>query len=97
MTSEQIAAFVGREMKLVAEALDTFIIAGFVERLHNPTHAARMYLLVVHGPEGKGLNRLLELASTRQGRHEILKVLNSGASRSEEQARRLQLIKGASA
>ena len=48
-------------MKVVAEALDRFIDAGFMERLHNPTHAARMYLLVVHGPEGKGLDRLLEL------------------------------------
>src|SRR5581483_3840065 len=65
LTSEQIAAFVGRDMKVVAEALETFIAAGFVERLHNPTHAARMYLLVVHGPEGKDLNRLLELACTR--------------------------------
>ena len=62
LTSEQIAAFVGHDMKLVAEALDAFVAAGFVERLHNPTHAARMYLLVVHGPEDKGLKTLLELA-----------------------------------
>lgn len=97
LTSEQIAAFVGRDMKLVAEALDAFIAAGFVERLHNPTHAARMYLLVVHGLEGKGLKTLLELASTRQGRHEILEALDSGRSRSEGQARCLRLIKSASA
>lgn len=84
-------------MKLVAEALDIFIAAGFVERLHNPTHAARMYLLVVHGLEGKGLKTLLELASTRQGRHEILEALNSGRSRTEGQARRLPLIRSASA
>jgi hypothetical protein len=84
-------------MKLVAEALDTFIAAGLVERLHNPTHAARLYLLAVHGPEDEGLKTLLELACTRQGRHEILEALNSGRSRTEEQARRLQLIKSASA
>ena len=85
-------------MKLVGQALDGFIAAGFVERLHNPTHAARMYLLIaVHGPEDKNLKRLLELASTRQGRHEILEVLNSGTSRAEGQARRLQLINSASA
>lgn len=90
LTSEQIAAFVGRDMKVVAEALDTFIAAGFVERLHNPTHAARMYLLVVHGPEGKGLKRLLELASTRQGRQEILAILNS---RNEPRAEHLRLVK----
>jgi DNA-binding MarR family transcriptional regulator len=91
LTSEQIAAFVGRDMKVVAEALDRFIDAGFMERLHNPTHAARMYLLVVHGPEGKGLDRLLELASTRQGRHEILAVLNS---RNQPLTEGLRLVKG---
>ena len=78
-------------MKVVAEALDRFIDAGFMERLHNPTHAVRMYLLVVHGPEGKGLQRLLELASTRPGRHEILAILNSrNGPRTED----LRLIKG---
>lgn len=97
LTSEQIAAFVGREMKLVADAMDAFIAAGFVERLHNPTHAARMYLLVVHGPKGKGLKTLLELASTRQGRHEILTVLNSGTSHAEGNAKHLRLVKGACA
>ena len=97
LTSEQIAAFVGRDMKLVAQALDAFIAAGFVERLHNPTHAARMYLLVVHGPEGKGLKTVLELASTRQGSCEILEILNSGSSRTEGKVQRMQLIKSASA
>jgi hypothetical protein len=93
LTSEQIAAFVGRDMKVVAEALDTFIAAGFVERVHNPTHAARMYLLVVHGPEGKGLNRLLELASTRQGQQEILAILNLSKSRNEQRTEHLPLVK----
>lgn len=91
LTSEQIAAFVGRDIKVVAEALDRFIDAGFMERLHNPTHATRMYLLVVHGPEGKGLQRLLELASTRPGRHEILAILNS---RNEPRTEDLRLVKG---
>jgi len=88
LTSQQIAAFVGRDMKVVAEALDAFIAAGFVERLQNPTHADRMYLLVVHGPEGKGLDRLLELASTRQGRQEILTILNSRNEPRPEHLRR---------
>ena len=95
LTSEQIAAFVGRDMKVVAEALETFIASGFVERLHNPTNAARMYLLVVHGgPEGEGLNRLLELACTRQGRQEILAILNSSNPRNERGREHLRLVKG---
>jgi DNA-binding MarR family transcriptional regulator len=93
LTSEQIAAFVGRDMKLVAQALDALIVAGFVERLHNPTHAARLYLLAVHGPEDKGLKTLLELAFTRQGRHEILAILNSSQSRNEQRTVRLGLVK----
>ena len=83
-------------MKLVAQALEAFIAAGIVERLHNPTHAARMYLLVVHGPKDTGLKTLLELASTRHGRQEILETLNS-SRRNEGQFKRLQLIKSASA
>jgi len=90
LTSQQIAAFVGRDMKVVAEALDAFIAAGFVERLQNPTHADRMYLLVVHGPEGKGLKKLLELASTRPGRQEVLAILNS---RNEPRTEHLRLVK----
>ena len=100
LTSEQIAAFVGRDMKLVAEALDIFIAAGLVERLHNPTHAARMYLLLlVHGPEGNGLKTLMELASTREGRHEILALLNSDKSHTQAKAKpkHLKLVKGACA
>lgn len=84
-------------MKLVAQALDAFIAVGLIERLHNSSHAARLYLLAVDGPKDKGLKRLLELASTRQGRHEILEALNSGNSRTEGRGQRLQLIKSASA
>lgn len=80
-------------MKVVAEALDRFIAAGFVERLHNPTHAARMCLLVVHGPEGRDLTRLLELACTRPGRQEILAILNSSNPRNEQRSEHLRLIK----
>jgi hypothetical protein len=32
LTNEQIAAFVGRDMKQVAQSLDTFIEAGLMER-----------------------------------------------------------------
>ena len=80
-------------MKLVDEALDAFIAAGFVERLHNPTHAARMYLLMVHGPEGKGLKRILELACTREGRQEIMAILNSSKPRNEQRTEPLRLVK----
>lgn len=82
-------------MKLVAEALDAFIAAGFVERLQNPAHAARMYLLLIHGPQDEGLKTLLELASTRQGRHQIIEALNSNSLRAEGHAERPRLMESA--
>lgn len=76
LTSEQLAAFVGYDIKHVAKSLDAFIDAGLLERTQNPMHAARMYLLVLDGPQGGGLMALLKLASTRQGRQGILHALD---------------------
>lgn len=75
LTSEMVAAFVGYDIKQVARSLEAFIDAGLLERTQNPTHAARLYLLVLDGPQGGGLKALLELASTREGRRSILNVL----------------------
>ena len=82
LTNEQLAAFVGYDMKRVASAIDEFISAGLLKRTQNRMHAARMYLLVVGGPEKQGLHTLLELASTRQGRANILQILRPGRSHS---------------
>lgn len=75
LTNEQLATFVGYDMKQVAKSVDAFIGAGLLERTQNPNHAARMYLLVLDGPQGGGLTALLKVASTRQGRREILELL----------------------
>jgi len=80
LTNEQLAAFVGYEMKIIAKWIDTFIDIGLLERRQNPTHAARMYQLIYGSPSMGGLKPLLELASTRQGRGEILKLLMSSRS-----------------
>lgn len=95
LTSEQIAAFVGREMKQVAQSLDMFIAAGLLERTQNPTHAARMYLLELDGPQGDGFKKLLELASTREGRRVILEHLKPAGTRTAERSQRLRLVKSA--
>lgn len=78
LTNEQLAAFVGYDIKQVAQAVDAFIDAGLLKRTQNSMHAARMYLLVLDGPQGGGLTALLKLASTRQGRREILQLLGTG-------------------
>jgi hypothetical protein len=78
LTMEQLAAFVGYEMKQVARSIDALIEAGLLERTHNPKHAARLYALVLDGPGNGGLRTLVELSSTPQGRREILDLLGPG-------------------
>lgn len=86
LTIEQLATFVGYDMKEVAKAVDAFIEAGVLERTQNPNHAARMYLLVLNGPQGGGLVEVLRLASTRQGRRDLLQVLAPPQSQTKPQA-----------
>ena len=80
LTSEQLAAFVGYDIKEIAKSLEAFIEAGLLERTQNPMHAARMYLLVLDGPQHGGIRDILKMASTRSGRRSILRALNSGRS-----------------
>jgi hypothetical protein len=80
LTNEQIAAFVGYDMKQIALVIETFIAAGLLERTQNSMHAARMYLLLLDGPQITGLKTLLDMASTLQGRRDILQILNSRRS-----------------
>jgi hypothetical protein len=101
LTSEQLAAFVGYDMKQVAETLDAFVDAGILERIQSSSHAARMYLLSANGPQGGGLKPLLNLASTREGRRKLLETLNGRRSRTKgarakpEIAQDLRLVKRA--
>lgn len=80
LTSEQLAAFLGYEMKKIAKAIETFVEGGVLERTQNPAHAARLYVLVLNDPHDGGLRAILELASTRPGRQQILALLGPGQS-----------------
>jgi hypothetical protein len=95
LTNEQLAGFVGYSMKEVAKALDLFSDAGLLERARQrSTHAARMYSLVLAGPQGGGLKLLLEKARTWQGRQHILAALDSGTPQPEQTAEiQLRLVK----
>lgn len=73
LTNEQLAAFVGYDMKQIAKSIDAFIEAGLLVRTQNSLHAAR--LLVLEDEESGGLETLLRMASTREGRRDILQVL----------------------
>ena len=75
LTSEQLAVFVGYDIKEVAKSIDVFIEAGLLGRTKNRLRSARMYSLILNGQQGDGLTALLELAGTKQGRRDILALL----------------------
>ena len=75
LTSEQLAVWLGYEIKRIAESLELLLNAGFVTRTQNPTHAARMYVFAAGGSSGGWLPSLVALASTREGRLSILAEL----------------------
>ena len=68
LSSDQIAAFLGYEVKWLGESLDVLVTAELLTRTQTPTSAARMYVFAVGGPHGGWLPSLVELASTREGR-----------------------------
>ena len=90
LTSEQLAAFVGYDIKEIAKSLEGFIEAGLLERTQNPMHAARMYLLVLDGPHHGGIRELLKLASTRNGRRGVLRALDLPRSQTSKESPRGQ-------
>lgn len=83
LTSEQVATLVGYPMKEAAESLELFIGSGLLDRTQHALHAARMYVLKLDGPRGSRLKRLLDLASTREGRCRILEALRPEPSSSQ--------------
>ncbi len=92
LTTEQLAGFVGYNLKEIAKALDSFIDAGLLERTTQQSmHAARMFVLLPEGPQGGGVRALLELASTREGRESILAVLKARGPRTDQPGTRPDL------
>ena len=80
MASEQLAAFLGYDVKEVAASLELLLDAGVLRRTPHPKHAARLYVFSVADSDGGWLPRLLKLASTRQGRLEMIWALRRQAS-----------------
>jgi hypothetical protein len=77
LTSERLAAYVGYDLNQIARSLDRLTEAGLLERSQNPTHAARMYLLKT--PETGWLGSLLTIASTREGRRNLLEAMREAS------------------
>jgi hypothetical protein len=75
LPSESLAAFLGYDLKDIAESLETLLVAGLLKRTQTPAQAARMYVFAADGPSGGWLPSLLRMASTRQGRLALRKAL----------------------
>ena len=77
ITSEQLAAWLGYELKQIADSLEVLLTAETLTRTLNPTHAARMYVLNIGGGGSGWLPSLLAYATTREGRLAMIEVLSS--------------------
>jgi DNA-binding MarR family transcriptional regulator len=76
LTTEQLAGFIGYDLKDIVKSLDAFVAAGLLDRTNQPsTHAARLFVLSLAGTQGRGTTALIDLGSTRQGRERILGAL----------------------
>lgn len=81
ITSEQVAAWLGYELKQIAISLETLLTSGLLTRTQNPTRAARMYVLAFGGTSGGWLPSLLAFAATREGRLAILELMSHTAAK----------------
>ncbi len=68
LTSDQIAAFLGYDLKRIGDSLENLLSAKLLTRSQSPAHAARLYVFAVNGTSGGWLPSLVDAVSTRQGR-----------------------------
>ena len=73
LPSDRLAAYVGYDLDQIGRSLDLLTEAHLLERSQNPTHAARMYVLTT--PPNGWLMSLLDIASTREGRQDLLQAI----------------------
>jgi len=95
LTAEQLVAYLGREREEVAKSLDALIEAGLVRRSQNRSQTARLYVLELDALPGGLVTSFLEIAASRQGRHELIRLLEPAPDRapSAELRRRASLTK----
>jgi len=77
LTSDRLAAYVGYDLNQVGRSLDRLTEAGVLERSQNPTQTARMYIMKT--AESDWLVSLLEIASTRDGRRDLIVAMREAA------------------
>ena len=85
ITSEQLAKFVGHDLRQVGRSLDVLVERQVVLRSPNPTHVARRYRLAPIA-QREWLHRLLRIADTLEGRRELRQLLRDNGPRPESTA-----------
>ena len=75
LAGEQLAAFMGYDIKQSAQSLDVLLEAGLVTQSQTPARVARMYVFAAGGTPGGWLPALVSLASTRAGRLALIRAL----------------------
>lgn len=79
LTADSLVSYLGHDHDRVAKSLDGLIAAGLVTRSQNPSRSARLYQLNLDGHPGSELSAFLKIASARQGRNEVMRLLAPGA------------------
>ena len=80
LITERVAQYVGYDLPLVAQSLETLITAGLLRRSPNSTHPAQLYVLTPGSTLGGWLSSLLRIAATREGRLAVLAALKKRPS-----------------
>jgi hypothetical protein len=80
LTADSLVSYLGHDHDRVAKSLDGLIAAGLVTRSQNPSRSARFYQLKLDGHPGSELAAFLKIASSRQGRNEVMRLLAPGPS-----------------
>ena len=75
MASDQLARLLGYQLNEIARSLDVLLAAGLLTRTQNLTRPVRMYVFATGGTNGGSVPAVVELASTREGRLALRRVL----------------------
>jgi len=75
LTSDQIAAYLGYDLKRIGDSLENLLSAKLLTRSQSPAHAARLYVFAVNAPSGGWWPSLAEAVSTREGRLALRKAM----------------------
>lgn len=85
---EQLVTSLGYDREQVSKSIDAMIEAGLVSRSQNRSRTARLYVLEAETHADGPVSALLEIASTRHGRQDAMRLLRAGPDRAPRDGKR---------